>query len=256
MPVPGRAPSETDPLVAYDGHQWRLRPDGSLRRWDVGAGGWVTVPRERWSEEDAAYLTRNESAGERAGGDAVARPAPAADGSVVDGCTCLGGTLPWLCLYGKYSLVFERGGIALRSPQGGTTTIPLEEIVHVGVGGRGRVDGAADARESFAFAGAVDGMAAATVVRSLVQRTGMDTSVTLETAGGKAVFHCDRMEPDDVRVRVLPVTDRLERRRRTEATGRVDATRDLVALADLKERGLLTDQEFASAVEAALQGTL
>jgi hypothetical protein len=249
---------ETDPLVAYDGHQWRLRSDGSLRRWDVGAGGWVTMPRERWSEEDAAYLTRMDEAGERAADDDddVAGSAAAAPGSTVEGCMCLGGTLPWLCLYGKYTLVFERGGILLRSPQGGTTTLPLEEVVNVGVGGRGRVDGSTHARPSFAGAGASEGMAPAAVVSSLVLRTGMDTSITIETMTGKAVFHCERLEPEQARVVLSPVTERLERRRRTEATGRVNATSDLIALAGLKERGLLTDQEFASAVDAALQGKL
>jgi hypothetical protein len=252
--APRGAPSQEDPLVAYEGHHWRLRADGSLRRWDATTHGWSTLSRERWSVKQATYLTLTEIAEGRAAPD-FGEVAPAAGTAALEGCTCLGGDLPSLCLYGRYSIALERDGISLRSPQGGTMTIPLGEVVDVGVGGRGPVDASTNGRESFAIAGALDGMAPAAVVRSLVVRTGMDTSITIETTGGKAVFHCDRLDPDRARLLLTPVIERLQRRHRADA-GRVDPTRDLVALADLKERGLLTDQEFASAVDAALQGTL
>lgn len=257
--APTRKPRDDDPLVLFAGQHWRLCPDGSLKRWDVASGAWTTLRAEDWSEEDATYLTNETTAQERAAEVAVVEqaPAPSPSGSTsVPGCTCLGGTLPSLCLYGKYTLVFERDAVSLRSRQAGATRIPFEEVREVRIGGHGRGT-APPARESFGLAGAMEGRAAAAVVRSLVERTSMDTSITLDTSAGEAVFHCDRIEADALRSSLAPFLGRLRRRRAAEERGgRVDATRDLVHLADLKARGLLTEQEFASAVAAALDGTL
>lgn len=257
--APTRKPREDDPLVLFDGKHWRLCPDGSLKRWDVSAGAWTAVRADDWSQEDATYLTNETTAQERATEVRIvvtAAPRSPAGATSVGGCTCLGGTLPSLCLYGKYTLVFERDSLSLGSRQAGTTTIPFDEVVEVRIGGHGRETGP-PARASFGLAGAMEGRAAAAVVRSLVERTGMDTSITIETRAGEAVFHCDRVEPDALRSSLAPFLGRLRRRRASEERGgRVDATRDLVHLADLKARGLLTEQEFASAVAAALDGTL
>jgi hypothetical protein len=256
----GRAPGDGDPVVAHAGHQWRLRPDGSLQRWDVTAQSWTSLRREQWSEEDVTYLTDVEAARTRIAELARAEEEPALirPGSTsLAGCTCLGGDLPSLCVYGKYVLAVRRDALELRSRQAGTTIISFEDLVDVRIGGRGRLDVDLPGGESFGLAGVHEGMAAAAVVRSLVERTRMETSITVETKGGDAVFHCARLEPDQVRTIVAPLATRLRRRATSDGRGgRVDPTRDLVHLADLKERGLLTEQEFASAVAAALDGTL
>lgn len=231
------------PLVTYGGESWRLYPDGSLRRWDVSAECWKSIWRGAWDTEDASFV------------DGEGPPTITSDlYPPIEGCTCLGGTLQSLCMYGKYTLVFERDALKVFSHQAGTIEIPASDLVSVAFEGRGRVGEAAVEHETFSFPRVVDDMAAAPVVRSLVARTRMDTSLRIETGEGEAVFHCESATPDELRTSLAPFLTTLRRgggrpeENGAEENGANDGVaKELVKLADLKSRGLLTDEEFAVA---------
>jgi len=242
-------------LVLYRGLSWRLCPDGSLRRWDVVAQRWESIWKDGWAKDEATIIDDGREAA--ASTLSVPEPAQPEDVSAVEGCTCLGGTLRALCVYGKYTVVFGRESIKILSLQAGTIEIPREEIVEVEVGGRGPVGRGAMSMEGLAFDSVdatEDDLAATAVVRSLVARARMDTSIRIATRSGEAIFHCDCATPEELRRSLAPFRKELELSSPDGAQARVDVAGRLVELADLKTRGLLTDEEFAAA-KASVLGT-
>ena len=237
------------PLVLYGGESWRLYPDGSLRRWDAAAQGWRSLSRNLWDRDEATFL----------GPDPTPRTVLDADGGqapTLASCTCLGGTLQSLCAYGKYSIVFEPDRIKMLSHQAGAIEIPIEQVAGVDLGGRGEVAGPAGVAEIPAFYSEVEDTAPVLVARSLVDRTGMDSSIRIRTDEGDALFHCDCATPDRLRASLAPFLRSLRQERSVEeAPGRTDVAGALVKLADLKARGLLTDDEFTLAKAKVLEAT-
>jgi hypothetical protein len=132
--------------------------------------------------------------------------------------------------------------------------IPCADIVNVEVGGRGRIGDGVHERERFAFQRAIDEMAATTVVKSLIGRTRMDTSIHIETTKGEGYFHCDSATPDEVRQPIARFLAALPRDRKGQRAEHVHLSGELVKLTDLRTRGLLTEAEFESAVAAVLDG--
>jgi hypothetical protein len=249
----GRSLDAPDPLVLYEGESWRLGVDGSLRRWDAGGQCWRSIPRGHWSEDDATLVDAGRAAGPVGGGDSE----DALSVPVIEGCTYLGGTIDDLCIYGKYLIAFGKPTTRLLSYQAGAVELAFEEIVRVELAGRERGQGAKISDIGFAFPGDREDMAAPAVVRSLVDRTGTDTSIRIETESGDALFHCEYRTPDELRRTLAPFREAIDARRCEDQsvvpTG-VGVVEGLRELADLRVRGLLTDAEFALAKAKVLAG--
>lgn len=152
-------------------------------------------------------------------------------------------------MYGKYTIVFGHEAITMLSRQAGVVEIPCSEVVAVGIGGRGRVTGRSLEGEGFAFQSAGGEVAATPVVKSMVTRSGMDTSIRIETTRGEAYFHCDCATPEEIRSPIAPLLARLQPARAQEPPQHADLSGRLAQLADLKARGLLTEDEFTVAIE-------
>lgn len=242
-------------MVIYKGASWRLCPDGSLRRWDAAAQRWESIWRDHWSHDEATFVGGAPDLA--VGSEAATRTED--EWRAVDGCTSLGGSLPELCLYGKYTLVFRLDGIKMLSHQAGVVEIPWDDVVDVELSGRGRVAGTAASLENLGLDTAdpstTEEMASTTVVRSLVTRSGMDTSIRVETRAGEAFFHCDCETPDELRRSLRFFLKRLPATSGEAVVERGGVAGQLLDLADLKSRGLLTDEEFAAAKAAVLRGS-
>ena len=234
-------------LVLYRGASWRLCSNGSLRRWDVAGQRWESIRPDHWSMDEATFADESPVV------DAL-RSAPNADTQMLEGCTCLGGTLGTLCIYGKYTIVFARESVTMLSHQAGIIEISRDDVVDIELGGKGRVGRTPGEVDTFAFQSEVSAadMAATAVVRSLVARARMDTSLRIETRRGEAFFHCDCATPDELRRSLASFLTGLRRSTTNETSPRLDVASQLVELADLRTRGLLTDDEFASAKAAVL----
>lgn len=245
-----------DPLVMYAGESWRLCRDGSLRRWDVATSRWVSIARGRWSESHATVV---DIGGEReaAGDDGLARSEDDLTMPVIEGCTYLGGPLDEICLYAKYAIAFGEPFTRLLSHQAGAVEIPFEDLVSVELIGEGRVETAGASELGLSLTAGRTDMAAATVVRSLVERTRMDSSIRIETMSGPAVFHCEGATPDALRTSLRPFLTLLDRGApedgdRSGADIRADVAGQLRELADLRVADLLTEEEFIAAKAAVL----
>jgi hypothetical protein len=140
------------------------------------------------------------------------------------------------------------------SRQGGVVEIPCSEVVDVEISGRGRVEGNSLEGARFAFEGAGGEVAATMVVKSLVARAGMDTSIRIETSSGDAYFHHDCATPDELRQSLGPGLTGLRSRPEKKAGQHTELSGRLAQLADLRSRGLLTEEEFSLAVGTALGG--
>lgn len=136
-------------------------------------------------------------------------------------------------------------------------TIPYKGVTALEIGGKGAVTmGGRFFGGGFGVGGAIEGMALSTILNALTTRTTVTTLIRLTTDTGDLIFHHDVETPDSLRIRLMPVFGKIKQVKETNSAvvSAPDSVDRLVKLAELLDRGLLTQQEFDQAKAKLLDG--
>jgi ribosomal protein S27AE len=143
-------------------------------------------------------------------------------------------------------------------------TVTYQGAGYLRVGGRGALtstSGGGWFGGGFGLAGIAEGVLLATALNALTSRTttGMETIVHFN-AGGRELMMLNQLEtPELLQVRLAPVFARLNAAKRNEggpvaATAPpIDPVQRIEQLAGLRDKGLLTDEEFQASKQALLK---
>ena len=134
------------------------------------------------------------------------------------------------------------------------TTIPYDEVTSLQIGGRGVLNsttGGGWIGGGFGPTGSLEGIAFASIMNALTTRkhTAIETLIEF-SAGARALIVLTESEPpDSMRVHLAPVFSRIESARRapagsTPSNPMNDRIAQLKELAELRDAGVLTEQEF------------
>ena len=151
-----------------------------------------------------------------------------------------------------WDLIFLDDELVLRRDtlDGETVTIPYTDITAIEFGGAGETQtGGGFLGGGFGLAGAAEGMLIASALNMLTVRRSVDTVICLQTRSAELFFHDDRTLGDALRIALSPVFSTLRTQAGRGTVAESPAASDhvverLTKLADLLERGHLTDQEF------------
>jgi len=171
----------------------------------------------------------------------------------VPGLVFLGGYAPEaeLAVRDYYDLRFLADRIAVCPFQGldAVTQIPYRDVEAVDIGGPGLVKSGGGFSGGFGVAGAVEGMAIATVLNVLTTQTAIKTIMRIQAAGCELFLLCTTAEPEALRIGLSRPLGAV-RQARAAATAGTDGgvaaslVDQLGRLAAMLENGLLTREEF------------
>ncbi len=136
----------------------------------------------------------------------------------------------------------EVGGI-------GVASIPYGEITDIDIAGSARTGSAGVIGGGFGLQGAAEGMLVASIINSLTRKTTIDTGLAIATAQGELLLNHDGVPARELRRRLSPLFTRVNAARHRGGGERTidDPASQLERLAQLREEGLLTDEEFEAA---------
>ena len=237
--------------------RWRSRQQGvvRLRVWgDPRALGFVGQELDRWRFEthrDAAGVTQDTLV------DAIPAWQDKVDPDLMGGCLYVGGSgYPALCAGSYYQLRFSQESIRVNDLFGGeAAAFAMAAVGALLVDGPGKVTtGPQLFGGGFGIKGALTGIVVAETVNALLSRTSCHTFIRIETRVGEAVFHYDRLDPQETRLFLSRTFTAI----RAIAQGHVgpspgDIVVRLDRLVELHEAGKLTDREFELAKQRLLQ---
>jgi hypothetical protein len=171
---------------------------------------------------------------------------------VLRGCTVLGGYgFPWpagtTC-----ALATSSFGVLIVPPEDHEPMcLAYDQIAAFEIAGPGRVrSGGGFIGGGFGLEGAAEGMIVAGVLNALTTRSSVTTILNLTATGGEVIFHHGERTPEELRVFLSPLAGRVAARRGAaapQADPSDDPIERLAKLKELKEAGLLTDEEFEAA---------
>jgi hypothetical protein len=175
-------------------------------------------------------------------------------------CVYLGGYGVNLEPKTRYDLLFgdgERLVVRREGSSNDTGSIPYRDIERIDVGGPGEVTtGGGFVGGGFGVQGAAEGMAIATILNSLSTRTTVETIIDIVAEEAQMIFLNQEETPRDLGIWLSPIVGRIKASRRLAQETAVSASptgvEQLIALADLHTRGLLTEEEFTLAKQRLL----
>jgi len=158
---------------------------------------------------------------------------------------------------------FSASGITIRPSGQPDETLPYEQVHAVQVTGSTTRGSAGVFGGGFGIAGAAEGMLAASVINSLTARTSMYTVARIAATSSEYVFASHSVDSNAVQMLLTPVYPRIRQAQAAAAStpplppqgGAVSVADELTKLAQLRDSGVLSDAEFASA-KARLLGNL
>lgn len=134
----------------------------------------------------------------------------------------------------------------------GPVSMKYEQIVAFEIGGPGaRRAGGGFVGGGFGLEGAAEGMLIASALNLLTTRTSIDTVVCIQTSDAELFLHHGETTPDALRMRLSPVFTILRQcevarsRAAFPDAPTTHAVDRLAKLAEMLDRGLITDEEFA-----------
>lgn len=186
--------------------------------------------------------------------------------ATVGSCLVLGGHGLRVRNGQSLDLVFGPDQLELQDRANGRicARIHYAQISALEIGGPGeQTSGGGFIGGGFGLEGMVEGMLIATALNLLTTRSTVTTVVCLRIPDGELFMQTSSATPDALRIRLSPVFTRLRQieaantRRLTSAaqSGPIDIADQLSRLADLRQRGMLTDQEYTAAKQKVLEGT-
>lgn len=161
-------------------------------------------------------------------------------------CTYVGGHGYPLRVQTLYSLVFSDNELRAEDASGEAASLPYVSLISIDVSGSGRTTtGGGFMGGGFGLGGAAEGIAVAALLNTLTTRTQMNTVLRIQSDTGELFFHNDAMTPDELRIRLSPIYTKLRQRAAIPAPSTSnDVIGRLSALADLRDRGAITAEEF------------
>jgi hypothetical protein len=140
--------------------------------------------------------------------------------------------------------------------------IPLSSVTNVQVGGPGLIQtGGGFIGGGFGITGALEGMAVASVLNSLTTRSRVETIVSVTAMATSFVLLHTIFSPAEVEIRLLPLTSAVNRNSQSPAvlpatSPATDPAMRLRQLAELRDAGLLTADEYAKARQNAARALI
>jgi hypothetical protein len=179
----------------------------------------------------------------------------------VSGCRVLGGHGLPMRRGATCDLIFTPDGLELRGLDEESPVVPYQDITAIEIGGPGKTrSGGAFIGGGFGPAGAAEGMLIAAALNMLTTRSKIKTVICIQTATAELFLHNDAETPDALRIRLSPVFTKLRQQHaaRSGSSGPTGGSRDDLAgqiakLADLHDRGALTDEQFEGAKARLLE---
>jgi Short C-terminal domain len=151
------------------------------------------------------------------------------------------------------TVVFAVEGVRITS-RGQVENVAYDQIIALEVGGGTTRSGGGFIGGGFGVTGAVEGMLAASVLNSLTSRTQINTILRLATPASEYIFLSHATEVAALRLALTPVQPRIRQAQVVlqsqppTATGTpLSVADELGKLAQLRDNGVLSDTEFASA---------
>lgn len=179
----------------------------------------------------------------------------------IRGCTVLGGSGYQLEPNSIISIQFGNAAVMIVLPDASSFNIPYVELVEIQIGGPGSVtSGGGYIGGGFGVAGALEGIAVASILNSLTSRTKIHTFISIVTHIGELHLHYTEMEPAALRMSLSGVFSILrkldqgwiEKRLRTiDALQRQDA---LDSSESDRLRGRLLDLQIEDKPSSQFQG--
>lgn len=151
-----------------------------------------------------------------------------------------------------WRIVFGDDAVVLRDFRSHEARVNYADVTALEVGGPGETtSGGGFIGGGFGLEGAAIGMLVAATANELTTKTSIDAVIYLQTRDAELFFHHSGTTPEALRWVLSPVFSKLralqppsEHSAKTDGSVVAD---QLSKVADLHERGLLTDEEFASA---------
>lgn len=138
-----------------------------------------------------------------------------------------------------------------RDGEPSSVSLPYEELTNIDLGGGAQTTGRTYFGGGFGFQGAVEGMLIASALSRASQKTTINTGMHIAGVNGELLLHHGQYEPQAIRKMLSPLWVRWEAAKR-KATPPAHASRSddplalLERLGELREAGVLTDEEFAA----------
>jgi hypothetical protein len=151
----------------------------------------------------------------------------------------------------SWELVFTAEALHLLKLDADETVVPYEDVTAFEIGGRGaQSTGGGFIGGGFGVQGAAEGMLIASALNLMSRRTTVDTVICIQTNTAELFLHHDRATPNALRMLLSPVFTILRQQPPAPseipaiATVQADPIDRLAKLAELLDRGMITDEEF------------
>jgi hypothetical protein len=151
----------------------------------------------------------------------------------------------------SWRLFFRPEELLLRKPGSEDVHVAYQEIVALEIGGPGaQRSGGGFIGGGFGLTGAAEGMLIGAALNMLTTRTTVNTVICLQTGAAELFLHTEEATPDDLRMRLSALFTILRRKEEGRSlpgaqAGTADPIDRLAKLAELLEKGLITEEEFA-----------
>lgn len=172
--------------------------------------------------------------------------------AILTKCQVLGGHGDLAPVPGEsWKVVFRPEELMLRKKGREDICVSYRDIVAIEIGGPGaQHSGGGFIGGGFGLAGAASGMLIGAALNMLTTHTTVDTVICLQTDSAEIFLHTKESTPDDLRMRLSAVFGVLRgqeaaREPTAPAPRTPDAIDQLTKLADLLEKGLISQEEFA-----------
>ncbi len=222
----------------------------NARRWYCSAcGNSHRVPMfsppsaPAWRLEDQIMARGSHEAEDR-----VPRREGAVDMNLRDlgGFTVVGGYGHTLQNGAKCNMTCGSDSLVIRSNEAGRRPVKYahDEIISLDVGGPGAVRKGGGFVGGGFGAGAVEGMAVAAILNGLTTKNSVNTIVQIVAQSSSLILHNNKYTPHDIEMAVATLKARITQAR---AEPQTDPVEQLQKLAQLKDAGVVTDEEFQAA---------
>jgi hypothetical protein len=187
------------------------------------------------------------------------------DRRLLTGATVIGGSGHDLAAGTKVNVRFDSDGVNIVPATGDQIAISCAEITGIDIEGQGRVESGGGYMGGGFGAGALAGMAVASVLNALTSKTQIETILNLRKPGVQILLFTDIDTPENLKRYLAPVIDRIASSEPTPAAPapaeppapspsngpapaatNVDRLSELAKLGELRDLGVLTEEEFAA----------
>ena len=130
--------------------------------------------------------------------------------------------------------------------------IEYSRLTNIDLGGGRTEEGGGFIGGGFGLEGFAIGAGVASLLNALTTRSSVATVIGFQWPEGELIALSRDATPDDLRIRLSRVFGLLRQRERDQTARQPDPVDQIERLGDLKERGLLTEEEFDAAKRALL----